>query len=304
MLNVTNFTQAFSELTTFAWQSFNAIDAYDASPLIIEAIALGIITTAAIGIGYKKYREYCLEQWQWNVIRSVRNSDPESLKKLLKEGRDINFDIKKDDFYIYPPLFFARDLECAKLLIESGAKVNQYFQNILPLDFAIINNNLDFAKLLLQSGAIVNTKNAFGFNPLAFACQRGHLDLVQLIIDKGRLETMGKSLHHLHQDSQYSGKSNHIKSRFINWLNVQDCLGKTPLHRAIDTTLDPLGKEGLKIIDLLLESGADVNIASHQGRNSLYYAAEVGNKQIIQRLFQFGAQRLPDQDGNLPALPS
>ena len=57
-------------------------------------------------------------------------------------------------------------------------------------------------------------------------------------------------------------------------VNLRDSFGKTPLHNAI------LGNQ-VKIVEMLLKSGADVKATDERGDTPLHTAVRVGNEDIV-----------------------
>jgi ankyrin repeat protein len=88
-------------------------------------------------------------------------------------------------------------------------------------------------------------------------------------------------------------------------VNVQDDLGRTPLHFAaykgrISTTPvedrkpgepDPGNYKTAEMVEALLEAGADVNILDNDGSNALMESVPNGNADIVQLLLNAGAKR-------------
>ena len=75
--------------------------------------------------------------------------------------------------------------ECARLLIQHGADVNDGNDDGTPLTFAIEKDHKECVKLLLENRADVNKVIREGKTPLMIASQCGDIDNVQLLIDYG-----------------------------------------------------------------------------------------------------------------------
>ncbi len=74
-------------------------------------------------------------------------------------------------------------LEIAKLLIDSGAKVNQKNEDDeTPLYGAAKYGHLEITKLLIDFGADANQATTYGFTPLQIASEGGHLEVAKLLI--------------------------------------------------------------------------------------------------------------------------
>ncbi len=91
---------------------------------------------------------------------------------INNNGADVN--VKDNDGQT--PLFWARNVDIAKVLINNGADVNAkdiYGQT--PLFWA---RNVDIAKVLINNGADVNAKDIYGRTPLFFAKSKNEADLL------------------------------------------------------------------------------------------------------------------------------
>ena len=80
--------------------------------------------------------------------------------------------------------FFSQP-EAARLLIESGAKVDAVAANamqVMPLHSAASVRNLEAARLLLEHGAPVNARQQGGWAPMHAAAQNGDRAMVELLL--------------------------------------------------------------------------------------------------------------------------
>ena len=77
-------------------------------------------------------------------------------------------------------------LECARLLLETGASVSQARNDgAMPLFMACQNGHVECARLLLEAGAAVNQARNNGATPLLIACRNGHLEVAKLLSSYG-----------------------------------------------------------------------------------------------------------------------
>jgi ankyrin repeat protein len=176
-----------------------------------------------------------------------------------------------------PLLYAARDGRTAeaKLLLAAGADVEQAEANgIRPLLMALLNNQLGVVDLLLERGADVNADDFWGRAPLFAAVEYRnrdlrHRDLVDAPVDRAalldvieRLIERGADVNARTREWPYS------RTAFTSDLSWVDMTGQTPFVRAAlsgDTTT----------MRLLLEHGADPNIATFEGTTALMAAAGV-----------------------------
>ncbi|CAJ1077854.1 ankyrin repeat and SOCS box protein 2-like [Xyrichtys novacula] len=268
--------------------------------------------------------------------RSLRNQTPLLLAAsqgqvacvdfFLKRGADPNIPEKDGE----TPLFTACDnLNCAvvDLLLRSGAQVNRCsVRGFSPLHEGCRHGNVELCKMLLEAGAHLETKNIYGITPFFTAAQHGHVDTLRLLAKKGAdinkqaldgaspLFEACKNGHiaavelllALKADANRSLMSgllplhvavqnNHI--RVVTMLipvtsrvRIRNC-GISPLHIAADKNRDD-------IMELLIESGFDVNAQLSEGNSkmyedrrstALYFSVYNGNFEATEMLLEAGA---------------
>ncbi|KAJ6154822.1 hypothetical protein N7485_013191 [Penicillium canescens] len=163
------------------------------------------------------------------------------------------------------------------LLLQQQLHVNAE-EGVLDkaLNVASKNGHIDIVQLLIGKGADVNAQNFFGVSAIHVAAAYGHIDIMKLLLENGAD------------------------------INAQGSFGFTPLYllpKRMPYTASERGYED--IVQLLLDNGADVN--SNDGcYNALFRAADWGNIESVQLLFDYGANfglpnNLPEQD--LPLHP-
>ena len=99
---------------------------------------------------------------------SISIGDEDVMRILLKRGAGVNARNGKR----LPPLAIAAgagSIASAKLLIASGANVNDNFEGSHPLDYAVISDSEQMVQLLLDHGAEINPRNHGPSTPLMVA---------------------------------------------------------------------------------------------------------------------------------------
>ena len=174
-------------------------------------------------------------------------------------------------------LYAARDgrPEEGRLLVAAGTDVNLADPNgISPLLMAILNNHVDVARFLLDHGAKINSADFWGRTPLWAAVELRNLDLdhgVDSGIDREHAFDFIKVLLDRGADVNARTKEVPPSRRFlyslgdVSWV---DMTGQTPFLRAALSG-------DVSLMHLLLERGADPNIATFGGTTALMAAAGV-----------------------------
>ena len=202
-------------------------------------------------------------------------------------------------------LYAAREghLDVARLLVERGASLELADGNgMTPLLAAVVNasiirvnrsgtsGHLRIAQLLLEAGANVNATDWYGETPLWAAVDVRNLELGR---DGNDRSVRGEALELIERllaagaDPNARTREYPHERRFIlvvvgsvSWV---DLTGQTPFLRAA-------ASGDVEVMRLLLEHGADPNIATYAGTTPLMVAA--GVNWAVAETFDFGAEAL------------
>jgi len=150
-----------------------------------------------------------------------------------------------------------------KLLSNRGNHVNALNgEGNSLLYVAASKNQIDKINFLLDNGADVNIRNERGATPLNVACDKNALEVVQLLLDRG---------------ADVNTRTNRGNTPLTCAASGKGC---TLLNTvAFNTTYD-----FTNVAEILLDNGADVNIM-----NPLLMAASAGNVKMVQLLLARGA---------------
>ncbi|XP_022089542.1 serine/threonine-protein phosphatase 6 regulatory ankyrin repeat subunit B-like isoform X2 [Acanthaster planci] len=142
------------------------------------------------------------------------------------------------------------------------------------------------ALMFLKKGVPLHMPNKAGAVCLHAAAKRGHMAVVKALLQKGAL---------VDAKTKDSYTALHIAVQHCKPLVVQTLLGhgaqvqlkggkaeETPLHIAARI------KEGEKVAEMLLKSGADVNAAMANGETAMHTAARHGHLLMVQALLEEG----------------
>ena len=190
----------------------------------------------------------------------------------------------KDGGGLTPLAYAAREgcLDCARVLVESGADVNQLtLYGWSPLLVATQNRHYKLAEYLLDHGANPNLANKGGWTPLYLATDNrniesgdypvrrpdmDHLDYIKFLLDHGA-NVNARICGAQSTDKECKGDTTETRTNFtMQWL-YED--GATPFLRAAQSG-------DVTLMKLLLAKGADPKIATAHNDTALAVASGIG----------------------------
>jgi uncharacterized protein len=119
------------------------------------------------------------------LIDTVRNSDHEGLRGLLKQGANVNA-TSGDGTTALHWAAYRDDVDAADLLLRAGAHVNAANDlGVTPLWTAAQNGSPTMVRRLLQAGASANLALLSGETPLMIGAKSGNPDVVAELLAKG-----------------------------------------------------------------------------------------------------------------------
>lgn len=183
-------------------------------------------------------------------------------------------------------------LEMMNMLIDAGASVNTPGQNKLEscLMLAVNHNNIECIRLLIAAGASLNFMDKFGQTALGNAVKLGRLDCVQLLLESGA-DVEGSATGEI-SPLLLAVESKHSQAVELTRLLLQvgasvnaiksDENQQTALHIAAE-------REGVEILKLLIQYGANLDVEDGNGGTPLQYATQRGKISAMLVLIQAGA---------------
>eukprot|EP01130_Rhizamoeba_saxonica_P009009 TRINITY_DN3655_c0_g3_i1.p1 TRINITY_DN3655_c0_g3~~TRINITY_DN3655_c0_g3_i1.p1 ORF type:complete len:693 (-),score=87.62 TRINITY_DN3655_c0_g3_i1:24-1979(-) len=226
---------------------------------------------------------------------ACRSQSLSAVKVLIKYSCNVNV-ISKEGI---TPLYLSAEngeLVIFCLLLEAGAIVES---NTLkhPMVVAAKNGNMECVRLLL----LMKFKQDVGDQAYLNACQGGHFEIVQLLIEHGQAadisdENGNTSLHYACKYADLSWVNLILKTHGSELLNNVNNNGETPLHIASM-------HNNTSIFEMLLRNGADVYSQCNKGENCLHRAIANGCDKIARILIvnrYYLDLYLPDNLGYTP----
>lgn len=193
------------------------------------------------------------------LLKAAKENDTAVLKDMISSGTDLE---TKDGKQRTPLMLavYEKHTEAARILIEAGANVNALDDMLnSPFLYAGASGQLEIVKFCLSHKADYLVVNRYGGTALIPAAEKGHAEVVALLAN-----TEDYPVDH------------------INYL------GWTALLEAI--ILSDGGSVHQHIVQLLIDAGADVNIADNDGITPLVHARKRGFDKIEQALVTAGAR--------------
>ncbi len=195
------------------------------------------------------------------------------------------------------------NVEGLKLLVKHGANINlTTSQGITAIQMATQRNSLDAAKYLIEQKANLKGYNSVFFNAVSYAALGYHMDMLELLV-KG-----GADVNEVSKDSPWAGPLARLAMSFspvdkkvrLKTIGKLLELGADPnvLHAQDMTAMMCAAKlgtsEGWKaavdVCELLIKSGAKVNLANTSGETALMLASQSGNSKLVTLLIKSGAE--------------
>src|SRR5258708_1987071 len=210
--------------------------------------------------------------------------DLEKARLLLSHKADVN---AKSSNLSRTPLLIAAGypgtVELLRLLLDKGADLRARDKNgDLALGRAR-EADVDVARFLVERGVGVNEPNAGGATALSRAISRPYMPTIEFLLAKGGKIGKNSLTSATHwQDPTLIEKlldmGADVNARTSNF-------GRTPLINAASSEL-----AGAATLKLLLEKGADPNVADNDGERALDWAMHRCDQAKIDVLKQFGAR--------------
>ncbi|GJQ87539.1 hypothetical protein Trydic_g20641 [Trypoxylus dichotomus] len=224
---------------------------------------------------------YMKEQLNSPLMSAIERGDENVVQMLLDHDADANV----EGAYNGPPLYRAITLSRVAItekLLRHGADVNYNSRSgWTPLTYAIcLNNSKDIVQVLLDYKADVDLKNKNGETPLSMAIKARNLKIIEILLQKGAhvdYATLSIWANRICADKTENEST--VQTLLSTSINSKGKYGITPLSAAIKL-------EHADIVQILLNSQADVNCLDEYGLAPLTFAVETGNVRIAKLLLE------------------
>lgn len=218
------------------------------------------------------------------LTKAAEKGQVNKIRQLLSQGLDIDVPNSKSLTALMAAVIAGQE-QSAVFLIKCGACVNAIVDNPLagdaygwtPLKFAAEKGHIALLKILIKAGADVNHERS-GFTALGQAAKYGHLAALRLLIRAGA-KIQSNALY-----GPVAGGHLDIVRHLIKCgadVNYKNAIGEPLLMTAVV-------RGHQEMVELLLRHGANVN-ATQAGQTSLMRAIHKGFTDIALLLMESGA---------------
>jgi ankyrin repeat protein len=212
------------------------------------------------------------DRWGETVLHSVSRGKRGSqggvrvAKLLLERGADVNTRRKDDRTPLHLASYYG-NVEIVRLLLDHGADLEAAWGDMgeKPLHqvsygkYRSQEDGVRVAQLLFDRGADVNTRRKDDRTPLHLASYYGNVEIVRLLLDNGA----------------------DLDAATGN-------MGDKPLHK-VSYGKYRSQEDGVRVAQLLLNHGVDVNTRCKDDWTPLHLASYFGNVEIVRLLLDHGA---------------
>ncbi len=270
---------------------------------ILVLLALSLVYIIGNEVSIKYFRTHPNKRFEIHCASAKGNID--NVRKLLDEGVDV--DSKGE--WNFTPLHLASDcghLNIVQLLLKKKATVDSKdWQNCTPLFMASQSGHLEVAQLLIEKGAIVDAQSISNNTPLFEAVSNAKKDVAEMLIKKGanvnKRNRSGDTPFHelLNNRSGSKEHKEHVKTLDLlihsgARIDIKGAFGATPLIIACNNAWE-------NAVSILIGKGANVNAKDNSGETPLHKAAFEQNISIINLLIESGANiNALDNSGGTP----
>lgn len=260
--------------------------------------------------------------------RAIVNRNPEQVQQLLKDGADIN-EVDKRWSNSTPIITAAQfgSIDCAILLLEYGADIRaKKSGDYTALHIAAQRGDIEFVELLLEAGADFEARTHIGIKPLMLAAQWDASLCVKQLIEAGadvhakddkgdtalckaaRARKLKSSLELIEGGADVNMTGEKGCTPLIQTIASVDQINT---HRLLHNYIEKSGSNNfrtsksnkrrfglriinsysqmIKMIELLVEQGADVNAPNESGITPLMIAAKQSDCATVRFLLSLGA---------------
>ncbi len=222
---------------------------------------------------------------------AAKRGDTKAIEAFVAARQDING--KKETFRVEgdTPLHFAvrhGQRDAIKTLVKLGASINERNKSGQPplMDAVTESRREDVVELLLDLGAKIDAQDKLGKTALDWAAFYGSVNLVQLLLRRGAKPNVGQGAKRTSSIAECAHHGNTEVLKLLLKAGVDVNAMRHGSHAL--GTASTFGHEGF--VRLLLEAGADPNLAEEEGTTPLIAAVASKRISVVKTLVEAGAK--------------
>jgi ankyrin repeat protein len=223
---------------------------------------------------------------RWNeplFICAVSSVHMDVARVLIEYGMDISVRYRGESS-LHISSRSDTELEMLQLLVDHGVDVNvRTDAGDTALGLAAWNDNLAGMKLLLSKGADVGAKDRRGNTPLHFSTRNGYPDMMEVLLQNGACmhasNLDGLSVLHCAASAVYTSMAT-LLCYGVD-IEARDGGRKTAFLVAVE-------QRNEKVVQMLMNAGADVTVCDMDGNTAIHYAANDGDALLIRVVLRSG----------------
>jgi len=247
------------------------------------------------------------------VVSAVADSEEPALLEWLGGGGRVNATYEEGDATGLTLLMTAATYgheRLIDLLLQRGAAIDHQTSNgWTALTHAAINGETAVVRRLLQAGADVAVRSssvataAGGKTALEWAEEKGHAECVRTFEEHAAAEAAAREAARAAEAA--ASEAARVKAEFyaarqaliagdepalLAWLEAGGQVNAMPSQRDLTLLMNAahLGQE--RVVELLLQHGAEIDMESSKGVTALMLATACGHARVVELLLQRGAQ--------------
>ena len=222
------------------------------------------------------------------VHRPLRLSPfPPQVNALLELGADPNLQDGEGMTALMEAARAPEGFEIAKAIVEAGAAIDLFSKTgVTALSMAASGGNGPVIALLLQHKADVNALHEEGSTALMAAAEmisanNGSMSIIDALLSAGADVNVARCASGRFSDRESGGAHSPQNSARVPPLPPYRYDGLTALMAAA-------GQGSVKVVEKLIEAGADTTITDSRGVSACHMAAEVGGTDVVAALVRAG----------------
>ncbi|WP_303674343.1 ankyrin repeat domain-containing protein [Vampirovibrio chlorellavorus] len=213
------------------------------------------------------------------LLAAVAAGDLEATSLLLDSGAD---SLRPNPQGITPIVLAVANgnVPMVRLLLEKGAPLSSYHQNMPLTHLAVHTDNVEMLKALQAAGTDVNTRDALKRTPLHIAAEQDSTEATRWLLANGaELEARDEAGYSpLHRAALQGNEAAFtVLQQAGADLNTRNALGLTPY-------LTAAGAGKVRLMKALQSAGADVQALTPSGLPALHWASGLNQAEVLRHL--------------------